>query len=160
MEYAGLLRVNQAARRFDRGVAAMGHTMKKVWKWILSGLGAAAILVGVPILINECYKAGGGYITIWDAPDVLSYYGTVVSAAIAVATIAVTISFNRKQIQRDSYLKAETDRWAKIEEEVAIALDKINPQRLMLVNARSLKYSVIERPSFAISEIQQYQMDC
>lgn len=55
----------------------MGRTMKKVWKWILSGLGAAAILVGVPILINECYKAGGRYVTMWEASDVLSYYGTV-----------------------------------------------------------------------------------
>lgn len=138
----------------------MRHTAKKIRKNILLGLGAAFILVGVPILINECYKAGGGYITMWKASDVLSYYGTVVGAAIAVATIAITIAFNRKQIQRDSYLKNETDRWAKIEEEVAKALDKINPQWLMLVNAKSLKYSVTERPSYAISEIQQYQMDC
>ncbi len=138
----------------------MGNTMKKVWKWILLGLGTAFILVGVPILINECYKAGSGYITMWEASDVLSYYGTVVGAVIAVATIAITISFNRKQIQRDNYLKNETDRWTKIEGEVAKALDKINPQRLMLVNARSLKYSVMERPNYAVSEIQQYQMDC
>lgn len=138
----------------------MGNTMKKVRKWILLGLGAAFILVGVPILINECYKAGGGYITMWKASDVLSYYGTVVGAVIAVATIAITISFNRKQIQRDSYLKNETDRWAKIEEEVAKALDKINPQRVMLVSAESLTRSVEERPYFAASAIQHYQMDC
>ena len=129
-------------------------------KKILLGLGAAFVLVGIPILINECYKAGGGYVTIWEAPDVLSYYGTVVSAVIAVATIAITISFNRKQIQREGYLKTETDRWTKIEEEVAKALDKINPQRLLMVNAKSLKYSVMERPNYAVSEIQQYQMDC
>ena len=134
--------------------------MKKIWKWLLLGLGAAVILVGVPVLINECYKVGDGYMTIWNAQDVLSYYGTVVGAVIAVATIAITISFNRMQIRRDGYMKTETDRWAKIEEEVAKALDRINPQRLMLVNAKSLKYSVMERPNYAVSEIQQYQMDC
>lgn len=134
--------------------------MKKIWKWLLLGLGATVILVGVPVLVNECYKVGDGYMTIWNAQDVLSYYGTVVGAVIAVATIAITISFNRMQIRRDGYMKTETDRWAKIEEEVTKALDRINPQRLMLVNAKSLKYSVMERPNYAVSEIQQYQMDC
>lgn len=76
--------------------------MKKTWiKWCLLGLLVVAALVGVPILINECYKVGSGYVTIWNADDVLSYYGTIVGAAIAVATIAVTITFNRKQIQRE-----------------------------------------------------------
>lgn len=138
----------------------MGNATKSVRKWVLLGLGATFILVGIPILINECYKTGGGYITMWEASDVLSFYGTVVGAVIAVATIAITISFNRKQIQRDSYLKNETDRWAKIEEEVAKALDKINPQRVMLVSAESLTRSVEERPYFAASAIQHYQMDC
>ena len=134
--------------------------MKKIWKWLLLVLGVAVILIGVPVLINECYKVGDGYMTIWNAQDVLSYYGTVVGAVIAVATIAITISFNRMQIRRDGYMKTETDRWTKIEEEVAKALDRINPQRLMLVNAKGLKYSVKERPNYAVSEIQQYQMDC
>lgn len=138
----------------------MGNGEKKTWKWVLLGLCATFILVGVPILINECYKTGGGYITMWEASDVLSFYGTVVGAVIAVATIAITISFNRKQIQRDSYLKNETDRWTKIEEEVAKALDKINPQRVMLVSAESLTRSVEERPYFAASAIQRYQMNC
>ena len=73
--------------------------MKKIWKWLLLGLGAVAILVGVPVLVNECYKVGNGYMTIWNAQDVLSYYGTVVGAVVAVATIAITISFNRKQFR-------------------------------------------------------------
>lgn len=52
-------------------------------------LGVAVILIGVPVLINECYKVGDGYMTIWDAQDVLSYCGTLVVAVIAVATIAL-----------------------------------------------------------------------
>ncbi len=33
------------------------------------------LVVGVPIIINECYKIGGS-ITLWNAADVLAYYGT------------------------------------------------------------------------------------
>ena len=75
----------------------MGNAKKNVRKWVLLGLGATFILVGIPILINECYKAGGGYITMWEASDVLSYYGTVVGAVIAVATIAITISLTESK---------------------------------------------------------------
>lgn len=48
--------------------------MKKSWiKWFEIGLLAVIIfVVGVPIIINECYKANSGYITMWDAADVLS----------------------------------------------------------------------------------------
>lgn len=52
--------------------------MKKPWaKWCLLGMGALFALVGVPILINESYKVGVGYITIWNTADVLSYEGAV-----------------------------------------------------------------------------------
>lgn len=63
--------------------------------------------------------------------DVLSFYGTILGTIVAVATIALTISFNRKQIQRDTYLKNETDRWMKIDEAVSRALEDINPQRAL-----------------------------
>jgi len=32
------------------------------------------LVVGVPLTINECYKAGG-YVTMWNAEDVLFYCG-------------------------------------------------------------------------------------
>lgn len=48
--------------------------MKKSWiKWVVLGLLAVIIfIVGVPIIINECYKANSGYITMWGVADVLS----------------------------------------------------------------------------------------
>ena len=33
----------------------------------------------IPIIINEAYKYGKGYITLWEAKDVLSFYGTYLS---------------------------------------------------------------------------------
>lgn len=134
--------------------------MKEPWiKWCLLGLLVIAALAGVPILINECYKVGVGYITIWNAADVLSYYGTIVGAAIAVATIAVTITFNRKQIQRESYLKSEYDKWKAIEAEIAEVLDRINPQRVFAVGIDSLS-PPNDNYGFILSSFQKYQLDC
>lgn len=71
-------------------------------KKILLGLGAAFVLVGIPILINECYKAGGGYITMWDASDVLSYYGTVVGAIVGVLGVYLTVCVSNKNYRDDA----------------------------------------------------------
>lgn len=64
---------------------------------------ALLAVIGGPIIINECYKGDSGYIAIWSAADTLSYYGTVLGALVAAATIAVTIIFTRKQLQRESF---------------------------------------------------------
>lgn len=75
-------------------------------KWVIIGLVAVIIFViGVPIIINECYKINSGYMTMWSAADVLSYYGTILGVLVAAATIAVTIRFTQKQIRRESVLK-------------------------------------------------------
>ena len=104
--------------------------MRKSWtKWILIAVIALALIVGVPIIINECYKTNSGYMTMWGAADALAYYGTILGALVAVATVVVTILFTYKQIQRDSFLKSENEKWAKIEEIFAMALDTINPIR-------------------------------
>ncbi len=66
---------------------------------------ALSAVIGGPIIINECYKGDSGYITIWSAADTLSYYGTVWGALVAAATIAVTIIFTRKQLQRERFLQ-------------------------------------------------------
>ena len=75
--------------------------MRKSWtKWILIAVIALALIVGVPIIINECYKTNSGYMTMWGAADALAYYGTILGALVAVATVVVTILFTYKQIQR------------------------------------------------------------
>ena len=49
--------------------------MRKSWtKWILIAVIALALIVGVPIIINECYKTNSRYMPIWGAADALSYY--------------------------------------------------------------------------------------
>lgn len=134
------------------------------WKWILVALGLLIPIVGVPIGINECYKSNTGYITVWNGADVLNYYGTIISTAIgaliAVLTMAFTISFNRRQIQRDTYLRNEKEKWGKTESTIGTALDLINPQRILTLGMENIVQNNNVNINWAIASIQKYQMDC
>lgn len=130
--------------------------MKLKSKWVLAAIAIAAILIfGIPILINECYKHGG-YITMWEASDVLSYYGAILGASIAVGTLAITILFTRKQIQRESYLKSRKETWSKIENVFTTTLKGINP---ILPLKESIENGQAE-PSIAIIIFQRYSLSC
>lgn len=113
-------------------------------------------LIVVPICINECYKIGPGYITKWGAADVLSYYGTTLGATATATAMVATITFTRKQIDRDSYLKSEKEKWSKIEAVFIDALNSINP---MLPFISTMDTSLSD-PSAAINTIQKYQIGC
>ena len=125
-------------------------------KWFLFVLALLAVVIGIPVIINESYKANSGYMTIWGAADALSYYGMILGALVAVATVVVTILFTYKQIQRDSFVKSENEKWAKIEEIFAMALDTINPIRPMT----EAMDTGMKNPGAAITTFQKYQMAC
>lgn len=55
------------------------------------------LIVVIPLIINESYKLGYGYITVWDGDSVIEYYGSFFGSVIAIATIVITIIFTRKQ---------------------------------------------------------------
>ena len=130
--------------------------MKLKLKMIFAAVVIAAFLIfGIPVLINECYKHGG-YITMWEAADVLSYYGAILGASIAVGTLAVTILFTRKQIQRESYLNDKKATWSKIDEIFTATLRTISPIPPM---KESIERGQIE-PSKAVMIFQKYQMSC
>lgn len=76
--------------------------MKRPWiKWCALVIAALAAIVGVPIIINECYKANSGYMTIWGAEDVLSYYGTLIAAAGAAIGVYSSIKYSHRQYRED-----------------------------------------------------------
>ena len=87
-------------------------------------------VVVIPIAINESYKHGVVYVTKWDAADVLSYYGTLVSASATMMTIIGTILFTRKQIQRDRFLERNQEKWEKVDKVITQALITISPLNL------------------------------
>ena len=129
---------------------------KRVLKIILGILVISVFLVGIPIVINECYKANCGYSTEWDAAAMLGYYGTVLGAIITVATLVATITFTKKQIQRESFLKAESEKWDKLKSVFLEILENINP----MVTLKDVMDNGFVDPPKAINILQRYQMDC
>ena len=130
--------------------------IKRIAKIVLIILGAIFLIIGVPIIINECYKANSGYTTVWDGADALGYYGAILGSVIAVATLAVTIIFTKKQIQRDNFIKNETEKWSKIDRVFAAVLDDINPIRVM----KDTMDNGITDPGKAMNILQKYQLTC
>lgn len=114
------------------------------------------LIVGIPIIINECYKANCGYLTVWSGADVLGYYGSILGSVIAAITLVVTIVFTKKQIQRESYLKSEEEKWSKLELVFLEILDSINP----ISTLKNVMDNGFTDPSKAINILQKYQMNC
>lgn len=74
-------------------------------KWIATLVIIVIILTlvfGIPLIINELYKKGPGYITVWDGADMLSFYGTMLGTGATILALVITIAFTRKQIIRES----------------------------------------------------------
>ena len=126
---------------------------KRVWLYVLGAIVVASI---GPIIINECYKKGAGYVTMWDAKDMLNYYGMIVGSAVTMAGLVVTIQFTRKQIRRESFLKSEGDKWANAETVVSNILNEISPIPTL---KHIMSVGFIE-PGTAINSLQKYQMTC
>lgn len=129
--------------------------MSKRTKFLII-LGAVFLIVGIPVIINECYKANCGYITVWDGSDVLGYYGTILGSVIAVISIIVTIAFTKKQIQRDSFLKNENEKWDRLKSIFLQTLSDINPMRIL----KDVMDNGFTDPTKAITLLQRYQLDC
>lgn len=70
--------------------------MKKSLKVVLCFLVAVFLIVGIPLIINECYKTNCGYTTVWNGADLLGYYGSILGAVIAVVTLVATVLFTKK----------------------------------------------------------------
>lgn len=69
----------------------------KIWLLILVSV---FLVFGVPIIINELYKKNSGYLTLWGAADVLSFYGAILSGLIAVGSLIATIYFTKKDTEK------------------------------------------------------------
>lgn len=128
----------------------------KVIKVIFIVIVIIILIIGVPIIINECYKLNCGYITVWDGTDVLGYYGTILGSVISVATLVITIRFTKKQIQRESYLQNEREKLSNLKSIFLEILDSINP----ISTLKNVIDNGFNDPSKAINILQKYQMNC
>ncbi len=114
------------------------------------------LVIGIPLIINELYKMGPGYITVWSGADMLSFYGTMLGTGATILAMVITITFTRKQIIRESYLKSENEKWAKIESVFATAFDSINPLRPLTLTMETGHMN----PSATIFSLQNYIFSC
>ena len=86
-----------------------------------------AFATGGPLIINEMYNHNGGYITSWDAKDVLAYFGSVLGAIATVVALILTIiyTFQQSKIEQQYQLKLAFANYKKtvIEEKYRKVLD-------------------------------------
>lgn len=112
-----------------------------------------AIVIGIPLLINELYKCNVGYITMWSAADALSYYGNILNGCITTGTVTATILFTYWQIKRDRYLEKNLSTWKQVDDIITNALIDISPYKLIHINAAALnKKAVLREWYIAVAE--------
>lgn len=72
----------------------MKEWLKKNWLWIIA---AVLFVAGGPFIINELYKTGKGYVTLWEPKDVLSYYGMILTALGTGIGVFFSIKYSHRQ---------------------------------------------------------------
>lgn len=123
---------------------------------VISSLASLLFLtIGIPIIINECYKAGG-YITLWQAEDVLSYYGTILGATVSVAVLAATILFTRKQIRHDQFVNRQTQKWKSVDSIIIQAIEAVQPLQVAQMVYADMGY---EHAGETINKLQRHIMN-
>lgn len=106
----------------------MAMDKKRVCLWALA---MALFAIAGPFVINWCYQCDAVIITTkWGAADMLSYYGTLLGATATILTLACTISFTRKQIQRERFLERNRSKWEMVESIIMQALLDISPLKM------------------------------
>lgn len=71
------------------------------WRIILISILCCLFFIFViPIAINELYKEGAGYITLWGASDVLSFYAVILSGLITIGVLVATIFYNKRVTEK------------------------------------------------------------
>lgn len=129
--------------------------MNKKLKYALGGVIAITFIVGIPLVINESYKVGKGYITLWDASDVLSYYGNLLGAIVTAGVFAGTIIFTHKQIQKQDYENREKEKWKQIDTVITSALEQIHPLQIAKITAKGTQVEAGQ----VLAELAEYGMN-
>lgn len=129
--------------------------LKRTITLISSLVGLLFLTIGVPIIINECYKAGG-YITLWQAEDVLSYYGTILGATVSVAVLAATILFTRKQIRHDQFVNRQSQKWKSVDAIIIQAIEAVQPLQVAQMVYADIGY---EHAGETINKLQRHIMN-
>lgn len=113
--------------RIPRFIEGRHGAMSRKKLILIIVLASLFFTIAIPIAINESYKHGVVYVTMWGAPEVLSYYGTLLGAGTTIAALVATIAFTKKQIEHDRFLEYNYTKWERIESVVTKILTDISP---------------------------------
>lgn len=71
--------------------------------WIVIAITIIFLVTAIvgPIIINSLYMQNSGYITKWEANDVLAYFGGILGAIATIISLIITILYNKKQIREE-----------------------------------------------------------
>ncbi len=95
------------------------------------------LTLGIAIAINESYKAGTGYITLWQPADTLAFYGSYLSFVGTVVLGAVAVYQNKKaqdlneqlqKLQQAQYISMVSVRKVIIETRSSVTPNFLNTQ--------------------------------
>lgn len=75
-----------------------GKNSLKIVFWIIVAL---LLVIAGPIAINEAYKSDSGYLTLWGAEAVLSYYGVIIASIVGVIGVYLSIKAANKNYRDD-----------------------------------------------------------
>lgn len=96
------------------------------------------LAVGIPIIINELYKKNIGYITLWGAKEVLSYYavilGCLLNASVSIYVFRRTIQSTKNQILYEKEVENQKEKWQRVEQIIDDTLKLLEPYQYILVN--------------------------
>lgn len=79
-------------------MAKLAAFIKKHWLAVVLCCVIAVLVISVivPFIINESYKKGAGYITLWEAKDVFAFYGSYLSFLGSLSLGAVAVFQNKR----------------------------------------------------------------
>ena len=89
------LKVYKIKSFFRRLFAMHKKWYKRWWIWLIA-IFIVCMFISIPFIINESYKLGKGYVTLWDASDMLSFYGSTLSFLGSIVLGIVALVQNEK----------------------------------------------------------------
>lgn len=82
--------------------------MKQEKNFLWLCIGFLSVVIVAPIIINELYKTNDGYLTLWNASEMLSYIAAIISSAATIYISWIAITQNKKANEiNDRLLKIE-----------------------------------------------------
>ena len=118
------------------------------------------IVIFIPIVINESYKAGEGYVTIWGAADALSFYGSFLSFIGTVILGLVAIWQNNKAHKLNEQLqKLEQAQFVSMVSAKLVTIEKRSSSTPNFVNTQMPQMEVFDLKSDTFNSQQCYYID-